>query len=107
VEAAPGAAASDEAAPGSAVILRNGEGVGYTVPQLLRREETQGDVEIFFRVRRNFRSAAIRVRAGDQEIAAFRRPYMAPGEMEHIRLPRKTIAAVEQEICVSVEEERP
>ena len=72
-----------------AVEVENGENVGYTVPQRVRTGRVEKFVEVFFRVRRVFRDSVIEVAAGDRILSSFRREHMAPGEMEHIVVPRK------------------
>ena len=71
--------------------LKNGAGVGYTVPQKLRLDAVDGKAEVFFRVRQVYGNASIRVMDGDKQLAAFKREHMAPGEMERITLPRKLL----------------
>jgi Thioredoxin reductase len=68
--------------------LQNGDGVGYTVPQLVRPEGVSKSVDVFFRVTQTFRDAIIEVRSGDQLVASYKREHMAPGEMEKITLPK-------------------
>lgn len=91
-----GAAAAAWVKNGPAVIartleLKNGAGVGYTVPQKLRLDAVDGKAEVFFRVRQVYGNASIRVMDGDKQLAAFKREHMAPGEMERITLPRKLL----------------
>ncbi len=76
---------------GRTIVLKNGAGVGYTVPQKLRMDGVETKAEVFFRVRQVYGSAAIRVMDGDKQLAAFKREHMAPGEMERITLPRKLL----------------
>lgn len=71
------------------VGLEGGENVGYTVPQHVRAGRVERFVDVFFRVRRVFRDSVIEVAAGDRLLSSFRREHMAPGEMEHIVVPRK------------------
>lgn len=68
------------------IELVNGDGVGYTVPQKIRKDAD--GAEIFFRVRRIFKKSAIVVADGENQIAKFKREHMAPGEMEKIKLPK-------------------
>ena len=68
--------------------LVNGDGVTYTVPQKLRRSGIGKSVDVFFRVSRVCGRSAIAVRCSGSEIARFRREHLAPGEMEHITLPK-------------------
>ena len=92
-------------ANGSAIEFRNGENVGYTVPQHVRPGRIEKYVEIFFRVKRNFRDSAIEVTSGGKVLSTFKRQHMAPGEMEHIVIPKQFLEkAVGGEITVSAKE---
>lgn len=89
---------------GRLLRLRNGAGVGYTVPQQLRLANLPQKAEVFFRVRQVFGRSAIVVRDGDRVLARFAREHMAPGEMEHIALPAALLAgAAADELTVEVE----
>lgn len=84
--------------------LENGDGVTYTVPQRLRPAGIDKAAEIFFRVNRVCGSSAVVVTANGRELARFKREHLAPGEMEHIKLPKKLLEGVHDSITVSVEE---
>ena len=89
---------------GRLLRLRNGAGVGYTVPQQLRLANLPQKAEVFFRVRQVFGRSAIVVRDGDRVLARFAREHMAPGEMEHIALPAALlVGAAADELTVEVE----
>ena len=89
---------------GRLLRLRNGAGVGYTVPQQLRLANLPQKAEVFFRVRQVFGRSAIVVRDGDRVLARFAREHMTPGEMEHIALPAALLAgAAADELTVEVE----
>ena len=83
-----GAAAADYVqngpVKGDFIRLVNGDAVGYTVPQKIHRDTAADKIDIFFRVRSVFGKSQIVISSGDTEIQVFKRPYMAPGEMEHI-----------------------
>ena len=83
-----GAAAADYvrngAVQGEVIRLQNGADVGYTVPQKIHRDTAADKIDIFFRVRSVFGKSQVIVSSGDTEIQVFKRPYMAPGEMQHI-----------------------
>lgn len=86
--------------------IRNGNIVGYTVPQHVHMDNTVSSVEIFFRVRAV--CDACRIVVTDEsgaQIASFRRARMAPGEMENIKLPRALLEKAQGSITVSVEED--
>jgi NADPH-dependent 2,4-dienoyl-CoA reductase/sulfur reductase-like enzyme len=105
-----GAAAADYVLRGGAVPQRvipveNGSAVTYTVPQRIRAEAAGDGVQIFFRVNRVFGKSVVTVKRGETQIARFKRDHMAPGEMEHIRLPGKLLSlAGDGGITVSAEE---
>ena len=84
--------------------LKAGNGVGYTVPQQIRMENTGDGVPVFFRVRAVYRDAKIVVRdAEGTQIAAFPREHLAPGEMETIRLPRVLLQKAAGALKVEIE----
>lgn len=81
-----------------------GDGVGYTVPQHLRLAGVDKAVDVFFRVRRICKDSVIRVTSGVEQLAAYKRDHMAPGEMEHIVLPKALLEKAVGQITVSIEE---
>ena len=94
-------------AGGDVLRLTAGEGVGYTVPQHIRRENVAKGADVFFRVRRIYGDSKIVVQYGQTQLAAFKREHLAPGEMEHIVLPRVLLDRVPagETLTVSVAEE--
>lgn len=86
------------------IALSNGNGVGYTVPQKIRKGAD--GAEIFFRVRQIFGNSAIIVKdENDNLIAKFKREHLAPGEMEKISIPKVLLDRIATESAtVSVEE---
>lgn len=76
-------------AQGEPIELHNGNAVSYTVPQKLRCENVEKVADVFFRVRRIFGASVINVTSGGQALASYKRERMAPGEMEHLLLPRR------------------
>ena len=88
------------------MAVKNGNLVGYTVPQQIHMDADFKAVDVFFRVRAICHKSKILVKdeAGNQ-IASFSREHLAPGEMENIKLPRVLLEKAEGAITVSVEEE--
>ncbi len=87
------------------VVLKNGENVGYTVPQHVRVNRVEKYVEVFFRVKKTLKASVIEVTSGGKVFSSIKREHMAPGEMEHIVLPRQFLEqAVSGEITVSAKE---
>ena len=93
-----------DAAESAALEVTPGTDVNYVVPQRVRPERVEKSVEFFFRVRRSMESSRIIVRQGDRVAAQFRRDRMAPGEMEHVNVPRHLLAQNGGPLTISVEE---
>lgn len=70
------------------IDLKNGDSVTYTVPQKIRKENIEKKTDIFFRVNHIIENALIKVISSGEQIASFKREHLAPGEMEHISLPK-------------------
>jgi hypothetical protein len=84
--------------------LKNGNDVGYTVPQHIRMERVRDAVTVFFRVRAVYGQSKIIVTdAEGQQIAAFPREHLAPGEMESIKLPAVLLQKAKGGLTISVE----
>ena len=81
-----------------------GNGVGYTVPQRVRPADVDRSVNISFRVRQNYGPSQITVACGGRQLARFKRQRMAPGEMEHITLPKVLLEKADGPLTVAVEE---
>lgn len=96
---------SESAPSGDVIELKNGNLVGYTVPQHIHKDVDAKAVDVFFRVRAICKESRIVVtdETGAQ-IAAFPREHMAPGEMENIKLPRVLLDKAQGTITISVEE---
>lgn len=92
-------------AEGPALAVENGAGVSYTVPQAIRPAAAGKGVDIFFRVRAVY-SGDLRIVAesGGVPLAAFRREHLAPGEMEHITLPKALLDKAAGSITIRIEE---
>ena len=76
----------------------------YTVPQKIRPERVEKNCGIFFRVNRICGDSEIVVSSGETEIARFKREHLAPGEMEHISLPRVLLDRADDTLTVSIRE---
>ena len=93
-----------EAADTVVLDLVPGNGVGYTVPQRVRPADVDRSVNISFRVRQNYGPSQITVTCGGRQLARFKRQRMAPGEMEHIALPKVLLEKADGPLTVAVEE---
>ena len=89
---------------GEVLEVNTGDGGSYTVPQLIRPGRVEKAVDLFFRVNRVCGDSEILVTSGQTQIAKFSREHLAPGEMEHIVLPKVLLDRAQGEITVSVRE---
>ena len=101
--AAAAAYARGERAEGGEITLKNGAGIGYTVPQRVRVQNCEKGVDVFFRVRAVY-DGDLRIAAysGGERIAAFRRTHLAPGEMGRVTLPRAILDKAGEGITLCV-----
>lgn len=77
------------------IEINNGEGIFYTVPQKVRIENIDSKLEIFFRVKSVEKNVIISITDEDGKIIKeFKRPHVAPAEMEKITLTKKQFEAV-------------
>ena len=77
------------------IEILNGEGIFYTVPQNIRVENIENRLEIFFRVKSVEKNIVISVTDENGNIIKeFKRPHVAPAEMEKISLTKKQIESV-------------
>lgn len=86
----------------TALTVRNGDGITYTVPQRIRLTHVEKSCSLFFRVNRVCQESVIRVTAGDTVLTQFPRDHVAPGEMEHIVLPRVLLEKVSGDLTISL-----
>ena len=90
-------------AASAAVATKAGNGVRYVLPQTVHTE-TGKDVSLFLRVTQPFGKVRFTVKAGDEVLTTAVRLKAAPGEMEKLLLKADKLAAVKEEIVVSLEE---
>lgn len=75
--------------------LKNGDGVTYTVPQKIRIENVDKATDVFFRVNRVYKNSLIQISDNGTLLLTFKRERLAPGEMEHIMLPKAVLQKVQ------------
>ena len=88
--------------PALEVPIRAGEGVTYTVPQVIRPDRMGKTAELVFRVNAVYENAVLRVSAGDRVLLEKKREHMAPGEMERLPLPAKLMRDAAEPVTVQV-----
>jgi CxxC motif-containing protein len=95
-------AAKSGSAGGMSITMKNGEGVGYVVPQKIRPDNADKVTEVFFRATAIYKESVIEVKSGNETLASFKREHLAPGEMEKIVLLKDALGKAGGEITVSV-----
>lgn len=89
-----------------AISINAANGVSYTVPQKLRINNVEKTAELFMRVNRVAQNTPINVICDGNIIASYKRPHLAPGEMERIVLPKAILNKINAtEITVALGEE--
>ena len=81
-----------------------GENVSYTVPACVHPADVRGNVEFFFRVRKPMDEAVLEIRSGDTVIRTLKKKKLMPSEMERAILTAKEIAALKDDVTISVKE---
>ncbi len=89
---------------GETLIVTNGNGIGYVLPQKIDKG-ANGDVKLFFRVNNVYKNCAVVIRNGDKEVMRLKRRVVAPGEMEKATLTAAKISELKGEVTVSLEVE--
>jgi NADPH-dependent 2,4-dienoyl-CoA reductase/sulfur reductase-like enzyme len=93
-----------QAGTGDELSARAGQGVRYVVPQRIRTGLVDGRLDLMLRVAQPYRDRRLTVRCGGVLVHQVRRPRLAPGEMERLRLPAAKLAGLAGELVCSVEE---
>ena len=81
-------------------------GPRYTVPASIDPKRVEGDLVIRFRVGGVMKNRRVRLYLDDEAVVSRKRPVMAPGEMEELKLPQGALAAHPdlKQIHIAVEE---
>lgn len=88
---------------GSMIRLVPGDGISYTVPQLISRD-CDREIAVRFRTRQVYRGAKLVLRMESRVLLSRKRPVMAPGEMQTVKLSPEIFARTSGELMLEVEE---
>lgn len=78
------------------IMVETDDTIAYTVPQIIRIEDVQEDIRVFFRVRKIFKER-VEIDLQDENhelIQSFKKPYLFPGEMDHVKITKDMIEKV-------------
>lgn len=78
------------------------EGVRYTVPSTIRPEIMEDKLTVRFRVGNVYKNCFISVYFNDERVVHRKRPVVAPGEMEEIKLEREKLLAYPELTAITV-----
>ena len=92
------------AAEGPVIKIRNGNGVRYTVPSLVRVNELSDDLVIRFRSGNVYKDSYIKVLFDGETKLSRRKPIITPGEMEQVILKKEDLANAPSEILIEIAE---
>lgn len=94
-------------AKGTAVKLRTGAGVRYTVPESIHTAGMEDVLPLRFRVDRVYKNCYVSVYFDEERVFRRKRRIAAPGEMEEVRLEREALLRFPdlKQITVKIEEE--
>lgn len=76
---------------GKVIELVGTEGVRYTVPKYINPENMEDTLTVRFRVGSVYKNAYISVFFDDKEVIHRKRPVLAPGEMEDVKLKKEEL----------------
>lgn len=87
------------------MVTKPGKGLGYIVPQKIRTDRLTDKLDLFFRVRQEFKAVEVVITADGHELRRMKKRHLAPGEMEHLDLATDVIKGKGyHEISIAIEE---
>ncbi len=78
--------------------------ISYLLPHRVHEDIADKFVNFYLRTRKTQENIKIVFYRGDTEIAAYKREFTVPSEMEHVKLPTALLKKAEGEITVKIEE---
>ena len=88
------------------VVIGKGNGIRYTVPQILDLDSSVTELHIYFRVTDIFKNIKLKVTSGGYTILHVMKQKVAPGEMESLVLTDKMIESVKKHGDVTLQLEK-
>jgi len=92
-----------EVSDGEYKEIKNGFGIGYTVPQKFRMKNIDKSLEVFMRVKNVYNNMKLEIKDGDNVIMSLKKSHVAPGEMEKVIIPKVILDKIQgNEIIVEL-----
>ncbi|SHK15816.1 Thioredoxin reductase [Caminicella sporogenes DSM 14501] len=83
-----------------------GKGIRYIVPQKVRIDNIDKELEVFMRVDNVYSDMKMKVSIDGKEIKCIKKKHLAPGEMERVKINKEDLLALEgEQIIISLEKE--
>lgn len=89
---------------GRVIEVKNGKNINYTVPQKIYVNNLDENINVFMRVSNVFTNKIIVVRDEEKVLQRFKRPHLAPAEMERILILKDNLKEVNGDIEISLED---
>jgi len=86
------------------LVTKAGAGVRYVVPQQIRIENLEKEVDLMLRVTDPFKNKWLVARSGDIVIKKAKKAHLTPGEMESLKIPVEKLRGLTGELTLSLEE---
>ena len=91
---------------GKSFITKAEKGVSYIVPQFVRLDNIEENLDLFMRVRDIYNNVKLVIKADDKVIKEVKKKHLAPGEMENIKIRKSDLESeVFENLTVEVKEE--
>lgn len=87
---------------GKVLPIQPSGGVRYTVPSFIRPDHMEDKLMVRFRVGSVYRKCYVSVYLGEERIIHKKRPVMAPGEMEEIRLEKSLLLGCNEDETIRI-----
>ena len=87
---------------GKVLPIQPSGGVRYTVPSFIRPDHMEDKLTVRFRVGSVYRKCYVSVYLGEERIIHKKRPVMAPGEMEEIRLEKSLLLGCNEDETIRI-----
>ncbi|WIF93933.1 NAD(P)/FAD-dependent oxidoreductase [Caminicella sporogenes] len=83
-----------------------GKGIRYIVPQKIRIDNIDKELEVFMRVDNVYSNMKMKVSVDGKEIKSIKKKHLAPGEMERVKINKEDLLTLEgEQIIISLEKE--
>lgn len=95
--------AKEQKQEGKEIPIQVKQGVRYTVPSMIHVEQMEDTLTVRFRVGAIYKNCYIAVYLDDERISRRKRPIMAPGEMEEVKLQKSVLAQKEDLTSITIQ----